>query len=269
MDGVDLLGAVGQRGPAGSNGANGPTGPAGTTGATGPTGAGATGPAGPAGATGATGPSGPAGSAGSAGSSGVAVSAATVAALGVATNNEQALIKIGDSANGYRYLGLIYDTAKARWVSPIERHLYTNKGSMSTNQTSYSQNTFYNSTSSSARLHIPDYKALRNAGLSLELRAYMMMSVTGGATGAVSVMYATQDNGAALAATAGWTAHGSDLLSTTSATAVFKDTYWFAAGVLTVADDLAVEVVGKTSSGAQSVTVTDVVVEFRWVAASA
>jgi hypothetical protein len=211
------------------------------------------------------GPRGDDGANGATGSSGVQRVGATISALGAPHDFDQALIRIGDSAKGYRYIGLIYDPAKNKWVGPEVRHPWVNKSTNTTNQTAYTQNGLYNSTTATHRLHVPDYKAFRDAGMQLELRMFGIFSITGGATGSLSWMYSTNNEGQALAGTGAWTAHGSDLLQTTSATGLFRDTYWIPLAPHTVADNLAVEIVGKSSSGAQSLTISDFTITHRWV----
>ncbi len=235
-----LQGATGPTGATGA-GVTGATGVAGATGSTGPTGSGATGVAGP---TGATGPG---------GAGGVAVVATTVAGLGTGVDGVIGLIRAGSTP--FDFKTVIYDATYGKWVSAQEMSA-TSSGTAQTRTGA----TTYGGFTDSFQVWTP-YKVFQTAGLVDQWRTTCLMNCSGGATGSVAITLQGWNTGGAIASL---TATEFSVATTTSATNVGGDGGWTAPASPTSDDFASAHGRFKTSSAAQTVSVTNFCAWLRW-----
>ncbi len=235
-----LQGATGPTGATGA-GVTGATGVAGATGSTGPTGSGATGVAGP---TGATGPG---------GAGGVAVVATTVAGLGTGVDGVIGLIRAG--ASPYDFVNVVYDATYGKWVGPPGLSAVTS----GTAQTRTGATT-YGGVTDSFIAYMP-YKVFQTAGLIDQWRLICLLNCSGGATGSAAITLQGFNAGGAIASL---TATEFSVGTTTSATNVGVDGGWTAPASPTSDDFAGAHGRIKTSSAAQTVSVTNMAMWWRW-----
>jgi hypothetical protein len=236
-------GPTGAQGNPGNDGLEGPQGPTGATGAAGSPG-GATGPTGPSGSTGATGAAGNANP-----------SQTTVSGFGAGVDGSFYELRAGSTP--FDILILTYDATYGKFVSgqmdvTAQRATVTHTG-----------DTTASGVTETVILYKP-YKTFITAGLTPQFRCIALGHISGGATATFGGIIQGGDAGGAKVNIGSATISAS---TTTSASDVYCDGGWASDGSPGTSRDFCfLHLQIKTSSAAQTVTLTEATAWLRWVA---